>query len=207
MKCMLLKEDMGLEEVRRKVSQIIGIELTVQKLWYSLKYDWGMVMELEGDGDVRMFMKGNDEHGYLYVGESNGLKRRTVKATQTCEEGVVHVRSGRDRGDIVQQVSNGAGMNRWVTSEYGAGVRGSGECSDDHTQTKVRVGEEVIEMSDDDEISVASEDVGEDEAAVQGREEGSQVGTWRSLGKRWTNTIGDDEVEEWGGGENRAEVG
>jgi len=78
---MLLKEDMGLEEVRRKVSEITGIELTVLKLWYSLKYDRWMVMELEGDGDVRMFMKGNDEHGYLYVGESNGLKRRTVKAT------------------------------------------------------------------------------------------------------------------------------
>ena len=43
-KCILLKEDMGLEEVRRKVSEITGIELTVQKLWYSLKYDRGMVM-------------------------------------------------------------------------------------------------------------------------------------------------------------------
>ena len=46
-------------------------------------------MELEGDDDVRMFMKGNDEHGYLYVGESDGPKRRTEKATRTCEEGVV----------------------------------------------------------------------------------------------------------------------
>jgi len=55
-----------------------------------------------------------------------------------------------------------------------AGVRGSGECSDDHPQTRVRVGGEVIEMSDDDEISVASEDVGEDEAVVQGGKESSQ---------------------------------
>ncbi|KAJ8424121.1 hypothetical protein Cgig2_009705 [Carnegiea gigantea] len=171
---MLLKEDMGLEEVRRKVSAIISIELTVQKLWYSLNYDRGMVMELEGDGDVRMFMKGNDEYEYLYVGESNRLKRRTVKATRTCEEGVIRVRSGRDRDDIVQQVGNAAGVKRWVTCEYGAGVRGSGECNDDHPQTRVRVGGEVIEMSDDDEISVASDDVGEDEAAVQGGEESSQ---------------------------------
>ncbi|KAJ8428094.1 LOW QUALITY PROTEIN: hypothetical protein Cgig2_013306 [Carnegiea gigantea] len=168
MKCMLLKKDMGLEEVRRKVSEITGIDLTVQKLWYSLKYDRGMVMDLEGDGDVRMFIKGNDEHGYLYMGESNGLKRHTVKAMRTCEEGVVHVRSGRDRDDIVQQVGYGAGVKM-------ADVRGSGECSDDHPQTRVRVGEEVIEMSDDDEISVVSEDMGEDEAAVQGGEESSQV--------------------------------
>jgi len=72
-----------------------------------------------GDGDVRMFMKGNDEHGYLYMGESNGLKRRTVKVMRTCEEGVVRVRSSKDRDDIVQQVGNGAGMKRWVTCEYG----------------------------------------------------------------------------------------
>jgi len=36
------------------------------------------------------------------------------------------------------------------------------------------VGGEIIEMSDDHEISVALEDVGEDEAAVQGGEESSQ---------------------------------
>jgi len=68
----VLKEDMGLEEVRRKVSEITSKELIVKKLWYSMKYDRGMVMELEGNGDVRMFMKGNDEHRYLYVGESDG---------------------------------------------------------------------------------------------------------------------------------------
>ncbi|KAJ8429903.1 hypothetical protein Cgig2_025333 [Carnegiea gigantea] len=164
---MVLKEDMGLEEVRRKVSEITGIELTVQKLWYSLKYDQGMVVVLDGDGDVRMFMKGNDEHGYFYVGKSNGLKRCTLKATRTCEEGVVRVRSDRDGDDIIQQGGNGAGVKRAV-------VRGSGGCSDDHPQTRVRVGEELIKMSDDDEISVVSEDVGEDKAVVQGGEESSQ---------------------------------
>ncbi|KAJ8447133.1 hypothetical protein Cgig2_022862 [Carnegiea gigantea] len=86
-------EDMGLEEVRRKVSEITGNELTVQKLWYSLK----------------------------------------------------------------------------------AAMKGCGGCSDDHPQTRVRVGGEIIEMSDDDEISIASEDVEEDEAAVQGGEESSQA--------------------------------
>ena len=53
-------------------------------------------------------------------------------------------------------------------------VRGSDGCSDDHPQTRVRVGGEIIEMSNDKEILVAAEDVGEDEAAVQGGEESSQ---------------------------------
>jgi len=56
----------------------------------------------------------------------------------------------------------------------GAAGSGSGGCSDGHPQTRLRLGGEIIKMSDDDEISVASEDVGEDEAAVQGGEESSQ---------------------------------
>jgi len=53
-------------------------------------------------------------------------------------------------------------------------VRGSGGCSDDHPQTRVRFGRKIIEMSNDDEILVALEDVEEDEAAVQGGDESSQ---------------------------------
>ena len=53
-------------------------------------------------------------------------------------------------------------------------VSESGRCIDDHPQTRLRVGGEIIEMSDDYEISVASEDVGEDEAAAEGGEEGSK---------------------------------
>ncbi|KAJ8426836.1 hypothetical protein Cgig2_025241 [Carnegiea gigantea] len=149
-KCIVLKEDMGLEDVQRKVSEITGNDLTVRKLWYSLKYGWGMVMELEGDGDVRMFLKGNDKHGYLYVGESDGLKRRIEKATWTCDDGVVCGRSGRGRDDMVEEARKGAGVKR------------------------LRVNGEKIEMSDDDKISVASEDVGEGEAAVEGGEESNK---------------------------------
>ncbi|KAJ8422965.1 LOW QUALITY PROTEIN: hypothetical protein Cgig2_002714 [Carnegiea gigantea] len=160
---MVLKENMGLEELRREVSETTGIELT--KLWYNLKYDRGMVMKLEGDDDVRMFMKGNDEHGYLYMGESNRLK------------------SGRDRDDIVQQGCNGVGVKR-------AAVRGCGGCSDDHPQTRLR-------------------------KRIWGRtrqryKEGNKAAKW-ALGEAWEEDgqaqAGDDEVEEWGGGENRAEVG
>ncbi|KAJ8425524.1 hypothetical protein Cgig2_013251 [Carnegiea gigantea] len=162
---------MGLEEVRRKVSEITGNDLTVQKLWYNLKYDRGMVMELEGDGDVRMFLNGNDEHGYLYVGKSDGLKRRTQKAMRSCDHGVVCERSGRDMDDMVREGRKGVGVKRWVT------VSESGGCIDDHPQTRLKVGGEIIELSGDDEISVASEDVGNDKAVAEGGGKGSKAKT------------------------------
>ena len=67
-------------------------------------------MELEGDGDVRMFLKGTDKHGYLYVGDSDGLKRRAQKAMQSSDHGVICGRSGRDREDMVQVGRKGAGL-------------------------------------------------------------------------------------------------
>jgi len=42
-------------------------------------------MALEGDADVRMFLKGNDEHRNFYVGESDGPKRRVEKAGASRE--------------------------------------------------------------------------------------------------------------------------
>ena len=44
------------------VSEVTGYDLILQKLWYSLKYGRGTVMTVVGDADVRMFLKGNDEH-------------------------------------------------------------------------------------------------------------------------------------------------
>ncbi|KAJ8435810.1 hypothetical protein Cgig2_024793 [Carnegiea gigantea] len=74
-----------------------------------LKYDRGMVMKLEGDGDVRMFLKGNDEHGYLYVGDNDGPKRRAQKAMRSYDHGVTCRRNGRDRDDMVQESRKEAG--------------------------------------------------------------------------------------------------
>ena len=69
-------------------------------------------MELEGDGDVRMFLKGNNEHGYLYAGDSDGPKRCAQKATRSCDHSVVYGRSGRDREDMVQARPKGTGLKR-----------------------------------------------------------------------------------------------
>ncbi|KAJ8436165.1 hypothetical protein Cgig2_025332 [Carnegiea gigantea] len=69
-----------------------------------------MVMELEGDGDLRMFWKGNNEHGYLYVGGSDGPKRHAQKATWSCDHGVAYGRSSKDKDDMVQEDRKGAGL-------------------------------------------------------------------------------------------------
>ena len=37
-------------------------------------------MAVEGDADVRMFLKGNEEYEYFYVDDSDGPKRRAQKA-------------------------------------------------------------------------------------------------------------------------------
>ncbi|KAJ8437412.1 hypothetical protein Cgig2_008765 [Carnegiea gigantea] len=110
-KYIVLKEGVGLEEVRRIVSEITSDVLTVHKLWHSLKYDRGMVMELEGNGDLRMFLKGNDERGYLYVGDNDGSKRRAQKATWSYDHGVVCRRSDRDRDDMVQEGRKGVELS------------------------------------------------------------------------------------------------
>ncbi|KAJ8444412.1 hypothetical protein Cgig2_005934 [Carnegiea gigantea] len=101
MKCIVLQEGVRLEEVRRMVSEITSDVLTVHKLWYSLKHDRGM---------------GNDERGYLYVGDSDGPKRRAQKATWSYDHGVVYGRSDKDRDDMVQESHKGTGLKRWRSS-------------------------------------------------------------------------------------------
>ncbi|KAJ8430122.1 hypothetical protein Cgig2_007095 [Carnegiea gigantea] len=127
---------------------------------------WRDGVAVGGSGSRR---EGNDEHGYLYMGESDGLKSRTEKAMRTCDDGVVHRRSGSGRDDMVEEGRKGVDVKRGVTCEYymmndigerGVAATGSGGCIDDHPQTRLRVSGEIIEMSNDDEISVTSKDVG-----------------------------------------------
>ena len=100
-KCVVLKEGARIEEVRRVVTELSGIELSERKVWYNLKYDRELVMALEGEADVRMFFKGNEEHGYLFVGDSNGRRRRQEQPcaarggeTHTCYKHKACVDSG-----------------------------------------------------------------------------------------------------------------
>jgi len=59
---------MGVEDLRRLVRETEGDGVQVERMWYRLKYDRNMIMTVEGDMDVRIMFKRNDEHGYLYLG-------------------------------------------------------------------------------------------------------------------------------------------
>jgi len=118
----VLKEGAGIEEVRRMVTKITGNELCEQNVWFNLKYDQGLVMALEGDADVRMFFKGNDEHGYFYVGDGNGPRRRPEQTcvaragrAYSCQQGVVYARSGANGNGSGQGGCSGAELKRYVT--------------------------------------------------------------------------------------------
>ncbi|KAJ8423109.1 hypothetical protein Cgig2_004477 [Carnegiea gigantea] len=86
---------MGIEEVRRMVMETIDGDLLVHKVWYNLKYDKQMLMPVEGDRDMRMIFKENDEHSYLYVGNNYGPRRTCCNPQDDfdihCVDDVVYV--------------------------------------------------------------------------------------------------------------------
>ncbi|KAJ8430474.1 hypothetical protein Cgig2_003056 [Carnegiea gigantea] len=173
-KFIVLKKRIGVEEVRM-VTEIPENDLSEQKLWYSLKYDGGMLMVVEGDVDVRMFFKGNDKHGYLYMGGNHGSKRRAQKV------------GARQGGKMGCCCARGSGL-----------VTKRGGCVGDHLQSRLRLGGGIIELSNDDEVSVASNDMGDDETSAEGVETGSKESgeAWEEDGQAQP---GHSEVEEWGG--------
>ncbi|KAJ8420592.1 hypothetical protein Cgig2_032290 [Carnegiea gigantea] len=79
-KCMVVKEEMGVEELIKMVREMTGTDISQKQLWYSLKYDREMSAKVEGDSDVKVIFKGNDEHGYLYVAENGGPVRGALES-------------------------------------------------------------------------------------------------------------------------------
>ena len=82
-------------------------------------------MAVERHADLRTFFKGNEEHRYFYVGESNGPKRQAEKVDASCEgrvrscdHSVVHTRSGRDRDNVVEEGRKGPGLKKWVIYKH-----------------------------------------------------------------------------------------
>ena len=75
-KCMVMKEGIGVEELMKMLREMIGSDMLEEKLWYSLKYDREMLMAIEGDSNMKVIFKGNDEHGHMYVTENGGPVRR-----------------------------------------------------------------------------------------------------------------------------------
>jgi len=125
-KCMVVQDGMGVEELRGMVKETVGGGVEVDRIWYSLKYDRNMIMGVEGDVDVRMMLKGNDEHGYVYVGNKESVVpcvRKNVRERRVGEgggeEGTVGGRCRKRQGVAVLEEMEVAGgndaMERYVT--------------------------------------------------------------------------------------------
>ena len=75
-----------MEELREMVRETVGVGVEVDRMWHSLKYNGNMIMAVEGDMDVRMTFKRNDEHSYAYVSHKENVVprvRKNVNATTT----------------------------------------------------------------------------------------------------------------------------
>ncbi|KAJ8437374.1 LOW QUALITY PROTEIN: hypothetical protein Cgig2_020393 [Carnegiea gigantea] len=167
----MVREGMGAEELLKMVREMIGSDMSEEKLWYSLKYDREMLVAVEGDNHVQVIFKGNNEHACI-------RERWSGEAT-TCEGCCVRIKRVRDIGEGKQIARSGgkcndgeevgeergnnkAGVKQYDFVKMSLGVEG-GELP----ASRLRLGGDTIEMSDDDEISVASEDVGDEEATKE----------------------------------------
>jgi len=108
-KCVLVREGVGVEELKEMVRDTVGPGVEVDRMWYSLKYDRNMKMAMEGDTDVRMMFKGNDEHGYVYVSSETNI------AVHVSNE--VGGKTGRTAGPEVGKAGGSAGTRGEGASE------------------------------------------------------------------------------------------
>ncbi|KAJ8420118.1 hypothetical protein Cgig2_032310 [Carnegiea gigantea] len=144
---MVVKEGMGVEELMKMVREMTASDMLEEKLWYSLKYDREMLVAVEGDSDMKVIFKGNDEHGCMYVAGNGGPVRRAQERgafckgrVRDCGEGRQIARSGRKCDDGVEVGEEGC-----------------------NNQAGEKWEQVTIEMSYDNEISVGSKDAGDKE--------------------------------------------
>ena len=83
-----------------------------------MKYDRNMIMAVEGDTDVRMMLKGNDEHGYVYVCNKESVVPRVRKNVRERRVGEGAAEDGRGGGSCgkrcevaVEEEMEGTGGN------------------------------------------------------------------------------------------------
>ena len=88
-----------------------------------------MLLAVEGDTNVKMMFKGNDEHGYLYVARNGGPMRRAqesiaicIERVWDCHDGKLLARTGRKCDDGVEVGGEGgheqAGGKRYIFNTY-----------------------------------------------------------------------------------------
>ncbi|KAJ8422109.1 hypothetical protein Cgig2_011152 [Carnegiea gigantea] len=161
-KCMVVKEGMGVEELMKMVREMTGTDI--------LKYDREILVAVEGDSEVKVIFKSNDKHGYLYVAGNGGPVWRAQESAvvyegrvRDCHDGKLLARTGRKCDDGVEVGREGSNNQAGVKRSY----RSLGAEGGELPASRLRLGGDTIELSDDDKISSVSEDASDEETTKE----------------------------------------
>ena len=105
------------EELKGMVREI-GNGVQMDRLSYNLKYNRNMIMAVEGDMDMGMMFKENDEHEYSYVGGKDSLVRRVSKGGGATARETSATNEGRRCGTSGRRSDGGAKEDiqvEWLT--------------------------------------------------------------------------------------------
>ena len=75
-------------------------------MWYTMKFDRRMMVPFKDNGDVVSMMRGNDGHGYLYVGGMGGQCGRRTRDNEHTERA-----DGEANDDVVGDQRGGVGRD------------------------------------------------------------------------------------------------
>ena len=67
-KCVWMSQDIRVVDILKLAEEAMGVSVRELKMWYTMKFDQRMMLPFQDDGNVMSMMRGNDCHGYLYVG-------------------------------------------------------------------------------------------------------------------------------------------
>ncbi|KAJ8444538.1 hypothetical protein Cgig2_000817 [Carnegiea gigantea] len=133
-----------------------------------------ILIVVEGDMNAKIIFKGNDEHGCLYVGGNDGPMRRVLSYVNDEWTLVMMARYAAQVGEMTMMLCN------WVGKEMANKIPKLMtnfllclKLQVNQSQTKLRLGGVISELSEDDEIFVASDDASEEETTKKGCDEGN----------------------------------
>ena len=69
----LVGDNVSADGVRKLVGEAIYEECRGLKLWYTLKFDWRVLLQFASDEDVVNLMRGNDGDTYMHATDNRGL--------------------------------------------------------------------------------------------------------------------------------------
>jgi len=110
--CMWISPSVGVGDVLKLMEREMGESVGGRHVWYSMKFDRGLLMPLVKDEDVVKLVRGNDGHAYVYVAGKEGPRAGPVVEHQEQQVGDGGAREvGAGAIGAVGGVGNDVGRN------------------------------------------------------------------------------------------------